>query len=99
MSSGTSSLETLHGRKTVLRSDHCPGFQSLSLHERVKGAPNFRKLPSFTIYGVANLSIVDMLVVIQRIGGTNTNHPILWNNMREEPIIYINGNPYRKNVM
>ncbi|KAG4132644.1 hypothetical protein ERO13_D08G045766v2 [Gossypium hirsutum] len=52
------------GSQTVLKSDHCPGCQNVSLPERVEGAPNFREVPGF------------------------------WHNMREEPVVYINGKPF-----
>lgn len=82
------------GRQTVLKSDHCPGCQNLALPERVEGAPNFREVPGFPVYGVANPTVDGMRAVIQRIGGTNGGRSVLWHNMREEPVIYINGKPF-----
>eukprot|EP01018_Ginkgo_biloba_P008621 Gb_04877 [translate_table: standard] len=82
------------GRQTVLKSDHCPGCQNLSLPERVEGAPNFREVPGFPVYGVANPTVDGIRAVIQKIGGVKGGRPILWHNMREEPVIYINGKPF-----
>ncbi|XP_058738433.1 uncharacterized protein LOC131610490 [Vicia villosa] len=82
------------GSQTVLKSDHCPGCQNPSLPERVDGAPNFRQIPGFPVFGVANPTVDGIRSVIQRIGSTNGGHPILWHNMREEPVIYINGKPF-----
>uniref|UniRef100_A0A6N2L7X7 Tyrosine specific protein phosphatases domain-containing protein n=2 Tax=Salix viminalis TaxID=40686 RepID=A0A6N2L7X7_SALVM len=82
------------GSQTVLKSDHCPGCQNPSLPERVDGAPNFREVPGFPVYGVANPTIDGILSVIRRIGSTKGGRPILWHNMREEPVIYINGKPF-----
>ncbi|XP_072951302.1 uncharacterized protein [Typha angustifolia] len=82
------------GSQTVLKSDHCPGCQNLSLPERVEGAPNFRKVPGFPVYGVANPTVDGIRAVIQRISSNNGGQQILWHNMREEPVIYINGKPF-----
>jgi hypothetical protein len=82
------------GSQTVLKSDHCPGCQNPSLPERVDGAPNFREVPGFPVYGVANPTIDGILSVIQRIGSSKGGCPVFWHNMREEPVIYINGEPF-----
>ncbi|XP_065859945.1 uncharacterized protein [Euphorbia lathyris] len=82
------------GSQTVLKSDHCPGCQNPSLPERVDGAPNFREVPGFPVYGVANPTVDGILSVISRIGSCKGGHPVFWHNMREEPVIYINGKPF-----
>ncbi|XP_038683541.1 paladin isoform X2 [Tripterygium wilfordii] len=82
------------GSQTVLKSDHCPGCQNPSLPERVEGAPNFRQVPGFPVYGVANPTIDGIRSVVQRIGGSKGGGSIFWHNMREEPVIYINGKPF-----
>ncbi|GJM95803.1 hypothetical protein PR202_ga12581 [Eleusine coracana subsp. coracana] len=82
------------GRLTVLKSDHCPGSHSLNLPKRVEGAPNFRKIPGFPVYGVANPTVDGIRAVIQRISTNKGGRGILWHNMREEPVIYINGKPF-----
>lgn len=81
------------GSQTVLKSDHCPGCQNLSLHERVDGAPNFRQVPGFPVYGVANPTVDGIRVVIQQIRSKG-GYSVFWHNMREEPVIYINGKPF-----
>ncbi|KAH8517096.1 hypothetical protein H0E87_005155 [Populus deltoides] len=63
------------GSQTVLKSDHCPGCQNPSLPERVDGAPNFREVPGFPVYGVANPTIDGILSVIQRIGSSKGGCP------------------------
>uniref|UniRef100_A0A5B7CA18 Paladin n=1 Tax=Davidia involucrata TaxID=16924 RepID=A0A5B7CA18_DAVIN len=82
------------GSQTVLKSDHCPGCQNPSLPERVEGAPNFREIPGFPVYGVANPTIDGIRSVIRRIGSSKGGRPVFWHNMREEPVIYINGKPF-----
>ncbi|XP_068660275.1 uncharacterized protein [Aristolochia californica] len=82
------------GSLTVLKSDHCPGCQNLALPERVEGAPNFREVPGFPVYGVANPTVDGIRAVIRRIGSAIGGRPVFWHNMREEPVIYINGKPF-----
>lgn len=82
------------GSQTVLKSDHCPGCQHPSLPERLEGAPNFREIPGFPVYGVANPTVDGIRSVIQRIGSSKGGRPVFWHNMREEPVIYINGKPF-----
>ncbi|CAN1855732.1 PALD1 [Linum perenne] len=82
------------GSQTVLKSDHCPGCQNTHLPERVEGAPNFREVPGFPVYGVANPTIDGIVSVIKRIGRSKGSRPVFWHNMREEPVIYINGKPF-----
>ncbi|KAG0482268.1 hypothetical protein HPP92_010352 [Vanilla planifolia] len=91
--SATRSGEVL-GSQTVLKSDHCPGCQNLALPDRVEGAPNFRSVPGFPVYGVANPTVDGIRAVFQRISGDRGSRPVLWHNMREEPVIYINGKPF-----
>eukprot|EP00268_Persea_americana_P018041 TRINITY_DN18855_c0_g1_i4.p1 TRINITY_DN18855_c0_g1~~TRINITY_DN18855_c0_g1_i4.p1 ORF type:complete len:1287 (-),score=280.78 TRINITY_DN18855_c0_g1_i4:321-4181(-) len=82
------------GSQTVLKSDHCPGCQNLTLPERVEGAPNFREVPGFPVYGVANPTVDGIRAVVWRVGSTKGGRPVFWHNMREEPVIYINGKPF-----
>ncbi|KAK3002159.1 hypothetical protein RJ639_021697 [Escallonia herrerae] len=82
------------GSQTVLKSDHCPGCQHPGLPETVEGAPNFREIPGFPVYGVANPTVDGIRSVIQRIGSSRGGRPVFWHNMREEPVIYINGKPF-----
>ncbi|CAI9300371.1 unnamed protein product [Lactuca saligna] len=84
------------GSQTVLKSDHCPGCQQPNLPERVEGAPNFREIPGFPVYGVANPTVEGIKSVMQRIGSSKGGggRPVFWHNMREEPVIYINGKPF-----
>lgn len=82
------------GRQTVLKSDHCPGCQSMYLPEHVDGAPNFREVQGFPVYGVANPTIEGIRAVLQRVGEGSCGRPVLWHNMREEPVVYIKGKPF-----
>ncbi|KAF6164665.1 hypothetical protein GIB67_035100 [Kingdonia uniflora] len=82
------------GSQTVLKSDHSPCCQNVALPERVEGAPNFREVPGFPVYGVANPTVDGIRAVIQKISSSKGGRPVFWHNMREEPVIYINGKPF-----
>ncbi|GJP69891.1 hypothetical protein CLOP_g893 [Closterium sp. NIES-67] len=54
-------------KQTVLKSDHCPGCQNLSLPELLEGAPNFRQVVGFPVYGVANPTVDGIRAVLRRV--------------------------------
>uniref|UniRef100_A0A7I4E3I3 Paladin n=1 Tax=Physcomitrium patens TaxID=3218 RepID=A0A7I4E3I3_PHYPA len=82
------------GRQTVLKSDHCPGCQNQFLPELLEGAPNFREIDCFPVYGVANPTVQGIHAVLERVSEGSNERPVLWHNMREEPVVYINGKPF-----
>lgn len=82
------------GRQTCLKSDHCPGCQSFNLPETVEGAPNFREVTGFPVYGVANPTVEGIRAVLARVGGSPGGRKVVWHNMREEPTVYISGKPF-----
>lgn len=55
----------------------------------------FRKVPNFRIYGVAQPTLGGMKNVVKAIEeNCPTVEELVWVNLREEPLIYINGVPY-----
>ncbi|KAJ3072961.1 hypothetical protein HDU98_002548 [Podochytrium sp. JEL0797] len=69
----------------------------------IDGVLNFRKIPHFSVYGAAQPSIhglVNMMKALtaQHSDTTNPNldpkTKVCWINLREEPICYVNGQPY-----
>lgn len=65
--------------------------------ERIPGASNFRKIPGLPIYGVAQPTIRGIRNAIQVLTEDHRYHLptcIIWINLREEPLIYINDTPY-----
>ncbi|KAG2207019.1 hypothetical protein INT47_008488 [Mucor saturninus] len=59
----------------------------------VQGAHNFRRIKHTHVYGVAQPTMDGLRTVIRKLI-TDSNSKIQWINLREEPIIYINGIPY-----
>merc|ERR1711937_918152 len=63
--------------KAAAMADHFDKIQKLT--EKIDGVPNFRRVPGYKVYCCG-----------QTYPKTNK---IIWLNMRQEPIVYVNGNP------
>lgn len=76
---------------TVLKDDHFPG--SGLLEEDVQGAPNHRTIAIkdtlYAVHGVAIPLVNSIPLVLNK-----CQAPIIWVNLREEPLVYINGHPF-----
>ena len=80
---------------TLLKGDHFPGCQNLKLKPLIDGAPNFRKIQGLPVYGVAIPTVVGLRNILSQLGITAKNQRrLVWINLREEPLIYVNGSPY-----
>ena len=88
------------GLGTILKSDHFPGAQNKKLRPIVDGAPNFRQVDGLPVYGVAIPTIDGVLNVLKEVCDGDdgergdTSCCCCWHNMREEPVLYINGKPF-----
>ena len=61
----------------------------------IDGASNFRRIENTHVYGVAQPTVNGLRQVIRTLLSDQPKaERILWINLREEPIIYINGIPY-----
>ncbi|OBZ84318.1 Paladin [Choanephora cucurbitarum] len=61
----------------------------------VEGGSNFRRIKHTHVYGIAQPTVDGLRTVIRRLlTDQPKNEQIRWINLREEPIIYINGIPY-----
>lgn len=94
------------GPGTVLKFDQFPGIEKdlsggKDPQPRIPGAPNYRGLPAGkagedrTIHGVGQPTIDGMRGVLDQVGSGpgGTGKPAVWTNLREEPVVYINGRP------
>ncbi|KAK9839780.1 hypothetical protein WJX81_000925 [Elliptochloris bilobata] len=79
---------------TILKSDHFPGCQNKKLLPLLEGAPNFRQVPELPVYGVAIPTVSGLRLVLDELGAEQGRRKVIWANMREEPVLYINGKPY-----
>eukprot|EP00899_Mesostigma_viride_P028287 jgi/Mesvir1/8643/Mv02588-RA.1 len=84
------------GKQTILKSDHFPGCHNKRIVPHLDGAPNFRKVAGVPVYGVAIPTVGGIRAVLHSVGiYPNSEHPrLMWHNMREEPVLYVNGRPF-----
>jgi len=61
--------------------------------EKVEGAPNFRQVVGFPVFGSGQPSEEGFLKVLDKAKVEDPASNIIWFNMRKEPIIYVNGRP------
>jgi hypothetical protein len=85
---------------TILKFDHFIGCQKQSLPERIEGAPNFRQVPlgdsaERFVCGLAMPAKSAIERVLNRINCIPSGkRRCLWISMREEPVIFVNGQPF-----
>lgn len=79
---------------SLLKSDHFPGCQNTKLRPLIEGAPNFRGIEGLPVYGVAIPTVVGLRNVLAVLGANNKKRRVTWINLREEPVLYVNGSPY-----
>ena len=77
-----------------IKPDHFEGIHVLDdVFEKVEGAPNFRNIPGFPVYGTGQPTQKGMEEIINKIKKQD-NEKIIWINLRREPLVYINGSPH-----
>merc|ERR1712013_120549 len=65
------------------------------LPDPVDGCPNFRRVPGFKVYCCGQPTIKGFENALSKVCGKNypKEGPIIWINMRQEPNVYVNGEP------
>jgi len=73
--------------------DHFEKIQKLP--EPVPGCPNFRRVPGYKVYCCGQPTVAGFKAVLEKVCGTiyPKDGKIIWVNMRQEPNIYISGEP------
>ena len=74
--------------------DHFSGMQKLP--EPLAGCPNFRRVPGYKIYCCGQPSIKAYTAVLEKVCGKiwPKDGKIIWISTRQEPTVYINGEPF-----
>lgn len=62
------------------------------MRPKIDGAPNFRNIHKFNVYGVAIPTLGGVSNVLDYLDAKNVE--TVWINLREEPVIYVNGRPF-----
>jgi len=82
----------------IAKSDHFPGCARLKNYEvRISGSPNFRQVSrNIKVFGTGIPTVDGLRGILEHIssGHTDSDSPICWISLREEPIIYVNGRPF-----
>jgi len=74
--------------------DHFDKIQKLP--DPIPGCPNFRRVPGYKVYCCGQPTVAGFKGALEKVCGTvyPKTGKILWVNMRQEPNIYVNGEPY-----
>merc|ERR1712127_46432 len=65
------------------------------LPDAVAGAPNFHRIPGYKVYCTGQPTLEGIKNVLSKVTGTiyPKDGPIIWLNLRQEPDVYVNGQP------
>merc|ERR1712012_756725 len=63
-------------------------------YEKIDGAPNFRQINGFPVYGTGQPMEEGMVAILNKAKEGKDGAKIIWFSMREEPLAYINGLPF-----
>jgi len=79
--------------KAVPMADHFDKIQKLP--DKVDGVPNFRRVPGYKVYCCGQPTAAGFEAALNKACGETypKDGPIVWINMRQESIVYVNGNP------
>merc|ERR1712179_54210 len=72
------------------------GFENIQkLPDAIPGCPNFRRVPGFKVYCCGQPTIAGFEAALNKVCGDKypEDGPIIWLNMRQEPDVYVNGEP------
>jgi len=78
-----------------IKSDMFDGIHILdNSFPKIYGAPNFRQILGFPVFGCGQPTEEAMVEIINKVKSGKENEKIFWFSMRQEPIVYINGEPH-----
>merc|ERR1712061_296105 len=79
--------------KAAAMADHFEKIQKLP--DPVPGCPNFRGVPGYKVYCCGQPTIAGFESALEKVTGTiyPKDGPIIWLNLRQEPNVYVNGEP------
>merc|ERR1711989_176666 len=65
------------------------------LPDPLPGAPNFHRIPGYKVYTTGQPTLEGIKNVLEKVTGTiyPKDGPIIWLNLRQEPDVYVNGQP------
>merc|ERR1712060_408092 len=65
------------------------------LPDPLPGAPNFHRIPGYKVYTTGQPTAAGFKSILEKVTGTiyPKDGPIIWLNLRQEPNVYVNGEP------
>merc|ERR1711981_1242804 len=65
------------------------------LPDPLPGAPNFHRIPGYKVYTTGQPTLDGIKNILEKVTGTiyPKDGPIIWLNLRQEPDVYVNGQP------
>jgi len=78
----------------VMKCDHWEGIHQLAQFPSVEGAPNFRRIENTCMFGVGQPTLNGARSVLQSVVDTREYEFVIWINLREEPVTYLNNQPF-----
>jgi len=79
----------------VLKYDHFENIHRLDNKlPAYEGAPNFRQVPGYLVFGVGQPTQDGFQTVLEYILSDTGAKDVLWTNMRQEPVVYLNGQSF-----
>merc|ERR1711997_1151284 len=81
--------------KAAAMADHFEKIQKLP--DPIPGAPNFRRVPGYKVYCCGQPTIAGLEAALEKVTGSvyPKDGKIIWFNLRQEPSVYVNGEPLR----
>merc|ERR1712170_150329 len=79
--------------KAAAMADHFEKIQKLP--DPVPGVPNFRRVPGYKVYCCGQPTLAGVKACLEKVTGTiyPKDGKIIWFNVRQEPNVYVNGDP------
>lgn len=76
--------------QTVAMADSYP--QAQKLPDPLAGVANFRRVPGYKVYSCGQPSLVGWRTVLREVCGQEASDTkVVWINLRQEPVVYVNG--------
>lgn len=81
-------------KQCVLKFDHFENIHRLPKDlPAYEGAPNFRQVPGYLVFGTGQPTKDGFKNALEHLFTTEAKQ-VLWTNMRQEPVVYLNGQSF-----
>merc|ERR1712018_1002101 len=80
----------------VLKFDHFENIHRLPANQlTIEGSPNFRQVPGYLVFGTGQPTKLGFQKVLEYLLREDSEaKTVLWTNMRQEPVVYMNGQSF-----